>query len=156
MHLGEEIDGAEKDESEVGFSDMMGLEGILVLNNPVREVHSDSLVSQEIKAFVSCIGLQQVPEITTNTHLFFCLIAQMGVRKHHQNPIFLFSDYSVNELVCVRFRLWKKKKDMCQCMRYVTCNFFFGSMKYSRWIFVPLQFIIEILMKAHLRGYWAH
>lgn len=48
----------------------MGLDSGLVLDDPVGEVYSDPFVPQEIKAFGSGIGLQQVPEMPSHPHCF--------------------------------------------------------------------------------------
>lgn len=42
--------------------------GGLVLDNPVRQVHGDPFVPQEIKSFESGMGFEQIPEMPSNAH----------------------------------------------------------------------------------------
>lgn len=69
VNLREEVDSTEESEPEVWVSGT-GLDSGLVLNNPEGKVNGDSLVPQEIKAFVSGIGLKQIPEFASNPHSF--------------------------------------------------------------------------------------
>lgn len=66
-HLREEVDSTEESEPEVWLSGIV-FECGLVLDNPEGEVNGDSLVPQEIEAFVSGIGFKQLPEFASNPH----------------------------------------------------------------------------------------
>lgn len=67
LNLGEEIDGTEEGEPEVGASCTV-LDSGFMLYEPEGEVDSNPLVPQEIKTLMPGVGFKQVPEFTTNTH----------------------------------------------------------------------------------------
>lgn len=69
-HLGKEIDRAEEGEPQMRVtSKRLLLDRSLVLDDPERQVHRDAFVPQIIATFVSGVRFEQVPEVTSHTHL---------------------------------------------------------------------------------------
>lgn len=67
LYLGKKVDGTEKGKPKVRFPGE-SFNSSFMLDNPVRQVHGHPFVPQEIKAFMSGIGLEQIPEVPSNTH----------------------------------------------------------------------------------------
>lgn len=51
-------------------------DGCFVLHNPVRKIHSDPFVPQVSITLVSSVGLKNVPELASDTHLLSVLLAR--------------------------------------------------------------------------------
>lgn len=69
VYLSKEVYGTEKGEPEMPIKNVTFDSGFM-LYNPKWKIHSDSLVPQEVEAFGFSIGLEQIPEVTTNPHCY--------------------------------------------------------------------------------------
>lgn len=70
-NLGEEDNGAEEGVAQVRVPSARvpsSNDGV-VLDDPIGEIDGDALVAEEIDALIARIGLQKVPEASTDTHL---------------------------------------------------------------------------------------
>lgn len=65
LYLWEKINRSEKGNEDMGS---VAFNGGLMLHNPVREVHRNTFVSQEIKPFEASVGFEQIPEVPSNSH----------------------------------------------------------------------------------------
>lgn len=69
-NLREEDDGAEEGGADVGAADVRGFVayGSLVLDDPEGKVDGNALVPEEVDALFPGVGLEEVPEISADSH----------------------------------------------------------------------------------------
>jgi hypothetical protein len=67
-YLGDEVEGAEEEEAQMGFAEGDALHAAEQLDHPEGEVDGEGLAPQGIQALEASYGLHRVPEALTQTH----------------------------------------------------------------------------------------